>query len=152
FALKDKRRAFAGAQLGARYYLTGGIQEDFQPVTSCEVLDLENGKSSDMACPTQHRLGGQLVAIKTKLYLVGGTTKGAGDAREPSSRIEVYDPATNQWSTLTDTLPLDTPTHLRAFEFHDDLLLFSSQQESAKVQVALIHVQAVAQGQRRYAI
>jgi N-acetylneuraminic acid mutarotase len=151
FALKEKRRAFAGAQLGAKYYLTGGIREDFESVTSCEVLDLEQKKSQEMACPSQHRLGGEMVALKDKLYLVGGTTAGTGGSREPSSLIEVYDPAANTWSTLTDKLPLETPTHLRAFAFNDDLLLYSAQFDGPKVQVALVHVAAVAAGQQKYA-
>jgi len=151
FAVREQRRAFAGALLGSKYYLTGGIREDFQPVTSCEVLDLEQKKSSDMACPSAQRLGGELVPIKGKLYLVGGTTKGSGDERVPSTQIEVYEPATNHWSTLTDKLPLETSTHLRAFPFHDDLLLYSAQQKTQNVQVALIHVDAVAAGQSQYA-
>ena len=69
----------------------------------------------------------------------------------PSTQIEVYDPATNHWATLTDKLPLDTSTHLRAFPFHDDLLLYSAQQKTQNVQVALIHVAAVAAGQSQYA-
>ncbi|MEY4551377.1 MAG: hypothetical protein RL685_7572, partial [Pseudomonadota bacterium] len=113
FELKEKRRAFAGALLGSRFFLTGGIREDFQPVTGCEVLDLEQKKSTEMTCPSQHRLGGELVGIEGKLYLVGGSVKGSGEDREPSKLIEVYDPATNQWSTLTDQPPLETMTHVR---------------------------------------
>jgi len=150
FAVREQRRAFAGAQLGTRYYLTGGIRADFQAVTSCEALDLEQKQSFDMACPSQQRLGGELVPLKGKLYLVGGSVEGSSGAREPSSRIEVYDPATNHWSTLSDKLPLETPSHLRAFAFHDDLLLYSAQQKTAQVQVALIHVDAVAAGESRY--
>ncbi|MEO8179274.1 MAG: kelch repeat-containing protein [Deltaproteobacteria bacterium] len=150
FALREQRRAFAGALLGTRYYLTGGIHADFGAVTSCEVLDLEQKKSVDMACPSQQRLGGELVAVKGKLYLVGGSVDVSGK-REPTSRVEVYDPATNHWSTLTEKLPLETPSHVRAFAFHDDLLLYSAQQQSANVQVALIHVDAVAAGAAEYA-
>jgi hypothetical protein len=104
-----------------------------------------------MACPSQQRLGGELVPLKGKLYLVGGSVEGANGSRDPSSRIEVYDPATNQWSTLTEKLPLETPAHLRAFAFHDDLLLYSAQQKTASVQVALIHVDALAAGETEYA-
>lgn len=151
FELKEKRRAFAGTQIGARFYLTGGIREDFQPVTSCEVLDLEQKKSSEMACPSQHRLGGELVAIEGKLYLVGGSVKGSGEDREPSKLIEVYDPASNQWSTLTDQPPLETMTHVRAFAYFDQLLLYSAQQKDARAQVALLNPKALAAGERRLA-
>ncbi len=151
FDLKEKRRAFAGAQLGSRFYLTGGIREDFQPVTSCEVLDLEQKQSSEMACPSQHRLGGEMVAIEGKLYLVGGSVKGSGEEREPSKLIEVYDPAANQWSTLTDQPPLETMTHVRAFAYFDQLLLYSAQQKDAKAQVALLNPKALAAGERKLA-
>ena len=149
FALREQRRAFAGALLGSRYYLTGGIHADFQAVTNCEALDLEQKKSFDMACPSAQRLGGELVPLNGKLYLVGGSVENNG-SRGPSSRIEVYDPATDHWSTLSEQLPLETPTHLRAFAFRDDLLLYSAQQKTANVQVALIHVAALAAGQNNY--
>ena len=149
FAVREQRRAFAGALLGTHYYLTGGIHADFGAVTQCEVLDLEQKQSADMACPSQQRLGGELVPLQGKLYLVGGSVDVNG-SREPTSRVEVYDPATNHWSTLTEKLPLETPAHVRAFAFHDDLLLYSAQQKTAQVQVALIHVNAVAGGAAQY--
>ena len=151
FEMREKRRAFAGAQLGSRYFLTGGIREDFQAVTACEVIDLEKKQSQDMACPRAHRLGGEMVALHDKLYLVGGTLAGKDGAREPTSAIEVYDPATNAWSTLTEKLPFESPTHLRAYAFHDGLLLYTAQHESSTVQVALVNVDAVAHGENQYA-
>jgi len=150
FDLREKRRAFAGAQIGSRYFLTGGIREDFQPVTSCEVIDFEKKQSQDMACPRAHRLGGEMVALHDKLYLVGGTLAGKDGAREPTSAIEVYEPATNQWSTLTEKLPFESPTHLRAFAFHDNLLLYTAQHTGSTVQVALVNVDALAHGQSQY--
>lgn len=155
FALKEKRRAFAGAQIGARYYLTGGLTGgdagNFEPVAGCEVVDLEQKKSSEMACPSQHRLGGEMVNIEGKLYLVGGSVKGSGEEREPSKLIEVYDPATNQWSTLTDQIPLETTSQVRAFAYFDQLGLYSAQQKDAKAQVALLNPKAIAAGERKFA-
>lgn len=151
FELRERRRAFAGAQIGSHYYLTGGIREDFKPVTTCEVVDLEQHQSADMACPSANRLGGELVALRGKLYLVGGTVEGQNGSRDPSTLIEAYDPATNTWSTLSDKLPLDSPLHLRAFAWHDDLLLYTAQQESRSVQVALVNVDALAHGQKSFA-
>ena len=92
-----------------------------------------------------------MVALHDKLYLVGGTLAGKDGAREPTSAIEVYDPATNQWSTLTEKLPFESATHLRAFAFHDALLLYTAQHAGSTVQVALVNVDAVAHGQGQYA-
>ncbi|HVZ31394.1 MAG TPA: kelch repeat-containing protein, partial [Polyangiaceae bacterium] len=150
FQLRERRRAFAGAQLGSHYYLTGGIREDFQPVTSCEVVDLEHEESKDMPCPKEQRLGGELVALKGKLYLVGGSVE-AGGAREPSAAIDVFDPATNQWSTLTEKFPFASSEHVRAFAFHDDLLLYTAQHEGQSSEVALLDVAAIARGATTYA-
>jgi N-acetylneuraminic acid mutarotase len=137
-SVREPRRAFAGARLGKRYYMTGGLKEEFGSVTSCEVVDLEQRTAGTMACPAGHRLGGNLVPLAGKLYLVGGSVQNAEGRREPTSRIEVYVPESDSWSTLTETLPLDSLKQLQAFAFRDRLLLYSANRETQSVQVALL--------------
>lgn len=151
FNVGETRRAFAGALVGDRYYLTGGLKSDFEPVTGCEVLDLKTRQSSPMACPTQHRLGGELVSLGGKLFLIGGSAApdGGGD-RVPSTRIEAYDVATNSWTTVTDVLPFDEPKQLRAFAFRDRLLLYTANRSTATVQVALVDPAALSAGNTRF--
>ncbi len=144
--LSSKRRAFAAAMLGDRYYITGGLTESFQPVTSCEVLDLKTKAATPMACPGKHRLGGELVAIGGKLLLVGGSAANAEGKREPTSAIESYDPASDRWVTLTERLPLDTPKQMSAFAFRDRLLLYSANRQTQSAQLALIDPAALAAG------
>jgi N-acetylneuraminic acid mutarotase len=139
FNPSETRRAFAGALLGDRYYMTGGLKGDFESVTGCEALDLKARVSSPIACPSQHRLGGDLVPLGNTLYLVGGSAQPEGsNDRVPSTRIEAYDPASNQWTTVSDTLPFDEPKQLRAFPYRGRLLLYTANRATATVQVALL--------------
>lgn len=148
--LGEPRRAFAGALLADTYYLTGGLKENFEPAASCEAVDLKAQQVSPLPCPSMHRLGGELVALGGKLYLVGGSAK-AGDAeRRPSAQIEVFDPAKGAWSTLPSPLPLDSAAHVRAFAFEDQLLLYSAQRSDGLVQIAFLDPAALAAGRQDY--
>lgn len=151
FNLGEARRAFAGGLLGDRYYLTGGLKDGFEPVTGCEVLDLGKKSSSPMTCPSQHRLGGQLVPLGGKLYLIGGSAapEGGGN-RAPSTRIEAYDPATDRWTTLSDSLPFDEPKQLVAFPYRGRLLLYTANRSTPTVQVALVDPAALAAGSSQF--
>lgn len=149
--LKEPRRAFAGARLDSRYYVTGGMKEDFAPVTTCEVLDLDAKVNRAMACPSSHRLGGQLVPLGGKLYLVGGSANDAKGERAPTGQIEVYEPAADRWSTLATPVPLEPPAHLTAFAFREQLLVYSAQRSNGSVQVALLDPVQLAAGRRDFA-
>jgi N-acetylneuraminic acid mutarotase len=146
FELSQMRRAFAGARLGDRYYLTGGLKQNFESVTQCESLDLKTKATAAMACPSSHRLGGELVALGDKLLLVGGSVQNAQGEREPTTRIESYDPASDKWSTLSETLPFDEPKQLQAFAYQDQLLLYTANRSTPTVQVALLNPAALAAG------
>lgn len=148
--LREVRRAFAGARLGDRYYMTGGLADEFKSVTSCEVVDLKAKASLAMKCPKEHRLGGDLVALGGKLYLIGGSVQNAAGQREPTPRIEVYDPAADAWSTLSDVLPFPVPRQLQTFAFHDQLLLYTANHAAATVEVALLDPKALAAGRRNF--
>jgi N-acetylneuraminic acid mutarotase len=151
FNVGETRRAFAGGLLGDRYYMTGGLKANFEAVTSCEVLDLKAHTSHPMSCPSQQRLGGELVPIKGKLYLVGGSAAPAGGGdRVPSTRIEAYDPVTDKWSTVSETLPFDEVRQLQAFSFRDYLLLYTANRTTPTAQVALIDPEALAAGRNQF--
>jgi N-acetylneuraminic acid mutarotase len=149
-ALKEPRRAFAGSVLEGKYYLVGGLRENFQMVQSCEVLDLEAKTSAALPCPPEHRLGAELVAVGGKLYLVGGSVAQGAGAREHTKRIEVFDPKSQSWSTLAASVPLDTTEQLRAFVYQDQILLFSAQQKDARAQVALLDPRALDAGRQDF--
>jgi hypothetical protein len=65
-------------------------------------------KPSSLPSPARTRIFGELAAVGGRLYLAGGFSPVPGEAeqREPNRSIEVYDPATNRWSTLCEELPV----------------------------------------------
>ncbi len=149
-ALAEPRRAFAGAVLDDTYYLVGGLRENFQGVQTCEAIDLQAKQSRPLPCPTEHRLGAELVALAGKLYLVGGSTPAADGNRQHTKVIEAFDPQSNTWAPLAAPVPFDTSEQLRAFAYEDKLLLYTAQRADDSVQVALLDPLALAQGRQDY--
>lgn len=149
-ALKEPRRAFAGALLDGTYYIVGGLRDDFQSVDACEAIDLDAKQSRPLQCPNENRLGAEMVAIRGKLYLVGGSVASGEGQRKPSMVIESFDPEAAAWKTLPSPVPLDTAEQIRAFNYKDQLLLYSAQRNDATVQVALLDPAALAEGRQDY--
>lgn len=137
--LPGQRRAFAGGAAGGKYYLIGGMREGFQLVDDCYVFDFAAEQFEEIRCPGKPRLSGELLSIGGKLYLVGGSVRQDGAEELSDSRsIEVYDPATDTWSTLIEELPFGM-RHTRALVYHDMILLVSTHFEDNRLRVALIH-------------
>jgi N-acetylneuraminic acid mutarotase len=149
-ALKEPRRAFAGAVLDGTYYIVGGLRDKFQSVEACEAIDLDAKQSRPLQCPKENRLGAEMVAINGKLYLVGGSVASADGQRKTSMLIETFDPVATSWKTLPAPVPLDTAEQIRAFNYNDQLLLFSAHRNDATVQVALLDPAALAEGRQDY--
>jgi N-acetylneuraminic acid mutarotase len=151
-ALREPRRAFAGAVLDDTYYIVGGMRENFQSVQSCEAIDLQAKQSRPLTCPAEHRIGAELVALGGKLYLVGGSTAAAtpGGERKHSPVIEAFDPKSNGWTALPAPVPFDSTEQLRAFAYEDQLLLYTAQRSDASVQIALLDPTALAEGRQDY--
>lgn len=136
--LPQPRRAFGGAKLGDRYYLVGGMRENFQPVTGCDVYDFATGTWSSIPAPRRTRISPQLVALGGKLYLAGGSSARDGNDLAPDPSIEVFDPKTGRWSVLVEQLPIVT-NHMRMFPYGDRLLLYSAHSAEDEVHVLLVH-------------
>lgn len=129
-AMPGTRRAFGSALLDGRFYVVGGMREDFAPVSDCAVLDLATLRWSELACPSAVRISPDLLAFEGKLYLLGGTSRREGAASAgPDRSVEVFDPATGAWSTLIDALPVDT--HQMRFVRHEHRIVGISTQQSA---------------------
>ena len=132
------RRAFAGAALDDRYYLIGGMRDDFELVEECHRFDFDAEAFSPISAPSRPRLSADLVALDDRLFLVGGSSRRAdGDDLAPDRSIEMYDPATDRWSVVLEELPFD-PTHMRALPFRGHLLLYSAHDERPIARVALV--------------
>lgn len=137
--LPEPRRAFAGAYLNGRYYLIGGMREDFQLVEPCRAFDFASETWIDVPAPARQRLSGELVALNDRLYLIGGSSpKSSGKGLESNYSIEVFDPVANSWSLLQSEVPFP-PKHIRAFAFRGRLLLASTNFDGAnQLRLALI--------------
>jgi len=135
--LPAPRRAFAGALLDGRYYLVGGMAGGFSPVPTCDVLELASKRWSHVACPKATRISGQLVALGGKLYLAGGSSVGEGQGLTPNRTLEVFDPKTNKWSTLVESLPIE-PRHLTMLAYEKSLVLYSAHDQDGRVHVTLV--------------
>jgi Galactose oxidase, central domain len=121
--LPRPRRSFAGAVLGKKYYLVGGLGADMKIVAPVDVFDFESGQWSSIAAPTP-RLFAELAELGGKLYLAGGYTATKNGHFEPASSMEVYDPSANAWSTVLDSLPV-SPQDLKVRSVQGRLLLYS---------------------------
>jgi hypothetical protein len=104
--------------------LVGGLGADMKIVAPVDVYDFESGQWSSIAAPAP-RLFGELAELGGKLYLAGGyTTATKGGHFEPARSLEVYDPTTNTWSTVLDSLPV-SPEDLKLSSIQGRLLLYS---------------------------
>lgn len=92
------RRAFGSAVLDGRLHLVGGMGPGFAAVLHHDVLDLASGTWGTAAAPRTARIGARLVAADRALWLLGGS---AQDDDDIARRVERYDPATNEWQTVT---------------------------------------------------
>jgi hypothetical protein len=134
--LPSPRRAFAGAVLGERYYMIGGMRGEFELVTDCVSFDFGTQSFAPLQCPRAARLSAWLVPLDGKLYLVGGSTQTpTGLATDRS--IEAFDPATSSWQVALPELPFDT-RHARALPYGNQLLIVSTHQPDARARFALV--------------
>ncbi len=103
--LPRPRRSFAGAVLGKKFYMVGGLGADMKVVSPVDVFDFVSGQWSTIPSP-EPRLFDELAELGGKLYLAGGYAPTKAGHFEPASSIEVYDPATSAWSTVVNSLPV----------------------------------------------
>ncbi len=144
-SLPQARRAFGGAVLEGRYYLVGGMRENFQMVDGCDVYDFASETWAQIPAPQRTRLSPQVVALGGKLYLAGGSSRPAsGEKLAPDGSIEVFDPKTQRWSVLIDKLPMVTK-HMRVAAYGERLLIYSAHSESDEVHLMLVDVGAETQ-------
>lgn len=126
--LTTPRRAFACALLGDRAYLVGGMREAFDIVEECESFDFATHAFKPIAAPRRPRVSAELVALGAKLYLCGGSSRGADGKLTPDASIESYDATANRWDVVIERLPEPMP-HMHAFALRDRILLVTNHVE-----------------------
>lgn len=135
--LSAPRRAFGAALVGEHLYVAGGLDEDFEAVTSFDMLDLASGAWTRLAAPSQGRLSPELVALGGKLYLCGGLVFDPEGRALPAGTIEEFDPARSAWRTLADPLPLD-PREVQAFAWREKLAFVSTWNQRGVLELVLL--------------
>jgi len=120
-AIPTLRRSFAGALIGKKYYVIGGLGES-QIVEQASVFDFETKKWSEIASPKQDRVFPSVAVSGGKIYLYGGFAITDGHF-QPASLVEVYDPEKNAWETAWESLPFADRVQM-LLEFQDRLLFY----------------------------
>jgi hypothetical protein len=136
--LPGTRRAFASAALDGHFFIAGGMRDGFAPVDDCFDFDFAARAFAGVSCPSHVRISGAMLAHDGHLYLVGGSSSGAGGLQADRS-IEVFDPSTHAWSTLIAELPFDTHQARWAF-VGDRLAMLATQHDAGHATLALIDV------------
>ncbi|MBK9974771.1 MAG: hypothetical protein IPP14_08360 [Planctomycetes bacterium] len=130
------RRAFAGAELGGKYYLVGGMKDRFEEVETCEAFDFATGKCEEVPAPPDARISARLVPLKGKLYLVGGsvqTSQGLATCR----RIDVYDPVARVWSVALADIGFDGG-EMQVMAWGQSLLVYSAHNDDGLIRLVFI--------------
>lgn len=135
--LREPRRAFTGATLGDEYYVFGGMKEGFQLVDTCEAYDFSTKTWSPVACPNHARLSAQAVTLGDRIYLAAGSSKGEDGKLSPDPSLEVYDPATDTWTMVSETLPIE-PKHVHMLGYGDRLVLLSTHNDDGLAHVLVV--------------
>jgi hypothetical protein len=100
---------FAADDLSGLLYVLGGLDSSSEYLSSVEVFNVKTNQWTSLPPMPTARTGLSAVVLESKLYAVGGCG-GSLPASQctPLSTVEVYDPATNEWSTIS---PLQKPRH-----------------------------------------
>ncbi|MTB51188.1 kelch-like protein [Lewinella sp. W8] len=142
---EGRRRGGAGAVLvDGKIYLVCGIQDGHRSghVPWLDVYDPTTDTWEVLADAPRPRDHFQAVAHDGKIYaLAGRTTKAATNPfANTIGEVDVYDLATNTWTTLTDTLPTHRAGNA-AIAVNDEILVIGG--ESTAHEVAHSNVEAL---------
>lgn len=136
--LPSPRRDFAATLIGDRYQLVGGVGEDGSLLSDALFFDFNTRTWTPCAAPPVARQGAELVQIGEAVYLVGGREPGGAEgALKACTRVERFDPQTDQWSELIGNLGTEE-RELAAFELDGCLHVLALGPRS--VEVLQIHV------------
>ena len=131
--LPRTRRAFAGVTIGDRYYMIGGMTDDFQSVSECDVFDFDDRTWSEIPTPRKTRLSPEAVSIGNHIFVVGGMSPvDGGEGLEPNKSLEMFDTETGTWTTIVDELPFAL-RHIRLMPYRGQLLVFTSHESDTNL-------------------
>ena len=131
--LPNTRRAFGGVTVGDKYYMIGGMTDDFELVPPCDVFDFNTRTWSEIAPPERTRLSPEAVVIDGNIFIAGGMSQKAdGSGIEPNKSLEMYDTETGEWSMVVEELPFAL-RHITMMPYRSQLLVFSSHESPSNM-------------------
>jgi hypothetical protein len=131
--LPNTRRAFGGVTVGDKYYMIGGMTDDFELVPPCDVFDFNTRTWSEIAPPERTRLSPEAVVIDGNIFIAGGMSQKAdGSGIEPNKSLEMYDTETGEWSMVVEELPFAL-RHITMMPYRGQLLVFSSHESPSNM-------------------
>ena len=138
--LPRTRRAFGGAVVGDRYFMIGGMTDDFELVVPCDVFDFETRTWHGMTGPARPRLSPEVAVLGNHIFLLGGMSpKQDGSGLESNASLEMYDIVEDTWTTVAESMPIPL-RHATMVPFRGQLLIFSSHRDDGNVaQVMLVN-------------
>ncbi len=137
--LPGPRRAFGGSELDGRYYLVGGMREEFGNVEDAFAFDFATGAFEEIATPRRVRISPHLIPVQGRLVLLGGTSTDEAGVSGTDRSVEVYDPATDHWTMVIEELPFDMRL-VQAIPFGNQVLVFSTMEQENQARVSIIDV------------
>ena len=85
--------------IDGRILVSGGLGISFQPLSSAEIYDPQKGKWSYVAGMSVPRFQHSVTTLPDGRVLVVGGTSASGQGNSPLQSAELYDPATNTWTS-----------------------------------------------------
>lgn len=135
--LPNPRRAFASATLDGKFYLVGGMKDNFMEVEPCDVYDFKTGEWSSIAAPNDFRISAQMVPLNGKLYLLGGSSQNEEGDYYRNRTVECFDPATGKWTTVVEDIGINLG-EARAFALGNRILIYSAHNDQNVVNLYFI--------------
>ena len=131
--IPNTRRAFSGVSVNGKYFMIGGMTDDFQLVDPCDVFDFESQTWSEITPPPRTRLSPEAVVIGNHIFVTGGMSpKIDGDGLEPNKSLDMYDISSDTWKTVVEEIPFSL-RHITMMPYRGQLLIFSSHESNANM-------------------
>ncbi len=135
--LPRTRRAFGGTLLNNRFYLVGGMRENFEPVKECDVYNFAKNQWESIPSPSQVRISPELIAFENELWLLGGSSRNAEGKLAPNRSLEVFDFEKSTWTTKLEEIP-NLPSHAQVSHWGKGLIIFSTHNEEGRFKACFL--------------
>jgi Kelch motif protein len=130
------RRAFGGGVIGDRYYVIGGMTDDFALVSDCRAFDFKTESFVDIPDATP-RISPKTAVFEDRLFVIGGSSP-EGKRFRPNPKLEVFDPARGTWETVLESLPFSAK-HLHLLSLKQGLLILSTHNEDGQADLLFVN-------------